>query len=110
LQVQHRPLSHAFLPVADASSGSRKVIQFKIEILRAAPPTRYQTGVNLSLTRGAQSAFKGGWQASDPSARSVELAFLITGSPHAAAEVYGRLKQDYRLDTPKTFTPSSVRI
>jgi hypothetical protein len=24
--------------------------------------------------------------------------------------VYGRLKQDYRLDAPKTFTPTSVRI
>jgi hypothetical protein len=52
-------LIRSFLAGTDASSGSKRVIQFKIEILRAAAPTRYQTGVNLSLTRGAQSAFKG---------------------------------------------------
>jgi hypothetical protein len=45
--------------MADASNGSSKVIQFKIEVLKAAAPSRYETGINMSLTKGAQSAFKG---------------------------------------------------
>lgn len=36
-----------------------KSVGFKVEVLRAASPSRYACGANLTLVKGAQSSFKG---------------------------------------------------
>lgn len=35
-----------------------KPLSFKVEVLRAQSPSRYATGVHLTLAKGAQSSFK----------------------------------------------------